>query len=168
MWISRVYERWRTIVDMIMIYKEEGNVNIHKLWVIHLYEVDLNFMLGIKWKDAIHQSLKDRTLNSAQYGGCPGKDPTTVTLLEELGLDYSQLARTPFTNFDNDASSCYNRILMPITSLAGRSFGIHRNVIFVHMATLKEAEFKLKISNKVTDTAYKHCIKFPIHGTGQG
>ena len=57
---------------------------------------------------------------------------------------------------------------MPIASLAGRSFGIHQNIIFVHAATLEEAEFKLKISNKVTDTAYKHCIKFPIHGTGQG
>ena len=146
-----------------MIYKEEGNVKVHKLRVIHLYEVDLNFMMGIKWKDAIRQSLKDRTLNSAQYGRCPGKDPTTVTLLEELRLDFSQLTRTPFMNFDNEASSCYDRILMPIASLAGRSFGIHRNVIFVHTATLEEAEFKLKISNKVTDTAYKHCIKFPIH-----
>ena len=46
-------ERWRQIVNM-MIYKEEGNVKIHKLQVLHLYEMDLNFMLGLKWKDAIH------------------------------------------------------------------------------------------------------------------
>ena len=57
-------ERWRKIVNM-MIYKEEGNVKIHKLRVLHLYEADLNFMLGLKWKDAIHQSLKDHTSNSA-------------------------------------------------------------------------------------------------------
>jgi hypothetical protein len=57
---------------------------------------------------------------------------------------------------------------MPIASLAGRKFGIHKDVIFVHASTLEEAEFKLKISTKVSNTSYKHCIKFPIHGTGQG
>ena len=161
------YERWKHIVNM-MLYKEEGNVKIHRLRVIHLYEADLNFLLGLKWKDAIHKSQRDQTLNSGQYGGCPGKDPTTVTLLEEARLDYSTLTRTPFTNFDNDASSCYDRILVSIASLVGRSFGINKDVIFVHAKTLEEAEFKLKISNKVTEASYKHCVKFPIHGTGQG
>ena len=33
---------------------------------------------------------------------------------------------------------------------------------------MEEAEFKLKISTKMSDTSYKHCLKFPIHGTDQG
>jgi hypothetical protein len=39
--------RWKTIVNM-MIYKEPGNVKIHQLRVIHLYEADLSLLLGIK------------------------------------------------------------------------------------------------------------------------
>jgi hypothetical protein len=87
--------RWKTIVSM-MIYKEPGNVKIHRLRVIHLYEADLSLLLGIKWRLGMH------------------------------------------------------------------------NTIFVHATTLEEAEFKLKISTKVSNTSYKHCIKFLIHGTGQG
>ena len=37
----------------MMILKEEGNLKIHRLRVIHLYEADLNFILGLKWKEAI-------------------------------------------------------------------------------------------------------------------
>jgi hypothetical protein len=36
------FDRWKIIVNM-MIYKEEGNVKINKLRVIHLYEADLQF-----------------------------------------------------------------------------------------------------------------------------
>jgi hypothetical protein len=36
-------ERWKTIVNM-MIYKEAGNVKIHRLRVIHLYKVVLSLL----------------------------------------------------------------------------------------------------------------------------
>ena len=40
-------ERWRTIMNN-MIYKEPGNVKIHRLRVIHIYEADLALMWGVK------------------------------------------------------------------------------------------------------------------------
>jgi hypothetical protein len=55
-----------------------------------------------------------------------------------------------------------------VASLAGRKYGKHKNVIFIHAQTLEEAEFKLNSSTKVSETSYKHCTNFPIHGTGQG
>ena len=161
------YERWKTIVNM-MIYKEEGNVKIHRLRVIHLYEADLGFLWGAKWGTAMKAAVKDKKLHQGQYGGLPGRDCTSLTYLEELRLDYSLLTRYSFANFDNDATACYDRILCSIASLAGRKYGIHKDIIFVHAKTLEEAEFKLKTSTKISDTSYRHCIKFPIHGTGQG
>ena len=47
-------KRWKTIVNM-MIYKVPGNVEIHRLRVIHLYK-----------------AVNDKTLNSGQFGGLPG------------------------------------------------------------------------------------------------
>lgn len=88
--------------------------------------------------------------------------------MEELRLDYSLLTRSPFINFDNDATACFDRILLPISSLVARSNGIHKNVVFVHATTLQEAKFKLKLGKHVSDAFYKHCITFPIHGSGQG
>ena len=32
-----------------MIHKEIGNVKIHRLQVIHLYEADMGLLRGVKW-----------------------------------------------------------------------------------------------------------------------
>jgi hypothetical protein len=136
--------------------------------VIHLYEADLGFLWGAKWGKAMKKAVKTKTLHQGQYGGLPGRDCTSLTYLEEIRLDYSLITRFSFANFDNDATACYDRILCSIASLAGRKYGIHKDVIFVHAQTLEEAEFKFKTSTKISETSYRHCIKFPIHGTGQG
>ena len=41
-------------------------------------------------------------------------------------------------------------------------------LFFVHVKTLKEAEFNLITAHGISEASYKHCEKFPIHGTGQG
>ena len=93
--------------------------------MISLYEADLNFLLGLKWRTAMQKSRDEDTIHRSQYGGVPGREAQTVTLLEELRLDYSLLTRTPYSNLDNDMTACYDHILMPISSMASKSFGIH-------------------------------------------
>jgi hypothetical protein len=157
-------QRWKTIVNM-MIYKEEGNVKIHRLRVIHLYEANLGFLWGAKWGQSMRKAVRDKTLHQGQYGGLC----TSLTYLEELRFDYSLLTRYSLANFDNNATACYQQCNSMLRSgLAGRKYGIHKDIIFIHTQTLEEAEFKLKTSTKISDTTYKHCKKFPIHGTGQG
>jgi len=114
------------------------------------------------------QSKEEGTINKGQYGGCPGREPTALTLIEELHIDYSILTREQIVQFDNDVSSCYDRILVAISSLASRKFGIHKDVVMVHAKTLKEAKFKLNTYKGVPESWYSHCTAFPIHGTGQG
>ena len=125
-------------------------------------------MIGAVWRKAIQHAQKLGKINQGQYGGCPGRDCTSVTYLEELRRDISILTRSAYTNFDNDAASCYDRILMAVVSLSGRKYGVHTKVVYVHAATLQEAEYKLKLSSKTSDASYRHCKKFPIHGTRQG
>ena len=59
--------------------------------MIYLYKANLNLLLGLKWKDSIQKAQEDGTFNQGQYGCCPGRDCTSVTLLEELQLDHSLL-----------------------------------------------------------------------------
>jgi hypothetical protein len=49
-------------------------------------------------------------------------------------------------NFDNDAASCYDRIIPALASLIGQQFGLHCSVVFVHASTLEETKYKLKTS----------------------
>ena len=119
--------------------------------VIHIYKVDYNFLVGIVWREAIQHAQQLGEINQGQYGGYPGRDCTSVTYFEELRRDISVLTRTAYSNFDNDAASCYDRILMSIASLSRRKYGVHRKVVYVHAATLKKAEYKLKLSSTASN-----------------
>ena len=62
--------------------KEAGNNKIHRLRVIHLYKADLNFMMGIKWKEALHQAEKLEVLHPGQFGSRPGRCPKTIPIMK--------------------------------------------------------------------------------------
>jgi hypothetical protein len=47
------YERWHNVVNFLLA-KEPGIPRCHKLRVIHLYEADLNALIGMKWRQFIH------------------------------------------------------------------------------------------------------------------
>jgi hypothetical protein len=161
------YQRWKSIVT-VMIEKDPGNTKIHRLRVIHLYEFDLGACMAILWKDMLASSEKRGTINDGQYGGRQGREATNLALAEELKIDICLASRKSLVNFDNDAASCYDRILAPIASLIGRKKGLHRLVTLVHATTLKEAKYKLKTALGVSDAEYSHEDAFPIYGTGQG
>jgi hypothetical protein len=161
------YDRWKTIVN-VMILKEENNFKIHRLRVIHLYEHDFNLILGVKWRQLIHNGLQEHTINSSQFGGLPGRDAITPTMIEELQYEISRASRRPLVHLDYDATSCYDRIIPSLASLISRGFGMHRNICFVHATTLEEARYLLKTQLGISDDFYTHSTEFPIFGTGQG
>ena len=130
------------------ILKEEGNYKIHWLQVIRLlYEADLNFILDLKWKEVIYRSVNNNTIHPGQYGGRPGREPTTITLIEELHLDHLQLTRIPYTNLDNDCTSNFDRILMPLASLAAVFYG--------HIDILPSCPAKLTINTIDVTSQFK-------------
>ena len=162
-----VLDRWKKIIN-VMIFKEHGNYKIHRLRVIHIYEADFNLILAVKWRQLLRQADDRELINEGQYGGRPGCEAQSLTLLEELKYDLSYLTRRTLVNFDNDATSCYDRILVPFASIINRKYGLHSTVVAVHASTLREARFYLKTASGVSDSYYSPCLQYPIHGTGQG
>ena len=88
--------------------------------------------------------------------------------LKELRRDISIFAQASYANFDNDAVSCYDCILMSVASLSGRKYGVHKKIVYVHAERLEVAKYKLKVSSKTSNTSYQYCKKCHIHETGQG
>ena len=62
------YDRWKTVVT-VMILKKPGDIHIHRLRVIHLYEQDYNLLLAIKWRALIQNGNRKGIINPGQYGG---------------------------------------------------------------------------------------------------
>ncbi|KAL7574197.1 hypothetical protein ACA910_014872 [Epithemia clementina (nom. ined.)] len=161
------YDRWKTVVN-VMILKEPGNHKIHRLRVIHLYEQDYNLLLAVKWRALIQQSTNSGLLHPCQFGGVPGRDAIQPTIIEELQYEISRASKRPLVHLDYDATACYDRIVMPLSSLISRSFGQHRSIVYINAHTLQEAKYLLKTKLGVSESFYKHCSLFPIYGSGQG
>lgn len=162
-----VLDRWKTVVN-VMIFKEQGNYKIHRLRVIHIYEADFNLILAVKWRQLLRRADSNNLIHEGQYGGRPGCEAQSLTLLEELKYDITYLTRRTLFNFDNDATSCYDRIIVPFASLVNRKYGLHGKVVSVHATALQQARFHLKTASGISDQYYSPCDNFPIHGTGQG
>jgi hypothetical protein len=149
-------ERWKTIINT-MIFKETGNFRIHQLRVIHIYEADFNLILAVKWRQLLHFADIQGLINEGLFGGRPGREAQSLTFLKELKYDISIVTRRSLFHFDNDATSCYNRIIVSLASLIN-SVGIHRKVVTVHAQTLQQAQFHLQtatgISKGSTRTPY--------------
>jgi hypothetical protein len=164
---GRVLERWKTIVN-VMIFKDPGVYKIHRLRVIHIYEADFNLLLAVKWRQLLHSADTSGLLHDGRLGGRPGCKAQSLTFLEELKYDISYLSRRSLFNFDNDATSCYDRIILSLALLVNRKYGQSRQVVAVHAKTLEEARYKLRMALQLSDTEYSHCTQFPLYGTGQG
>ena len=147
----------------VMIEKSPGDERIHCLRVIYLYEHDYGLFLAIFWGKLLQSAEKRNSINRGQFGGRAGHDAQSLVFIEELKNEISNCSRKCLVNFDNDASSCYDRIIPALASLIGRAKGLHRNVTYVHAQTLKEAKYKLKTNLGLSETSYTHCDAFPIY-----
>jgi hypothetical protein len=133
-----------------MIIKEQGNTKIHRLRAIHLYEAALNLILGVKWRAPTHHGIDNHLFSPKQFDGSPGRDALTPVFLEDIQLEISRASNTTLCCTDFDATSCYDRIIPSIASLAGRSFGQHQSLCL-------EAKYLLKTKLGISEEAFSHC-----------
>jgi hypothetical protein len=95
-----------------MIQKVPGINRIDKLRVIHLYEADYNILLKIMWaRFGVWHLIDHKAIHDGQSGSRPGKRAIDVVLQKEMKYLYASLTRTPLGTIDNDAKSCYDRII---------------------------------------------------------
>jgi hypothetical protein len=132
------------------------------------FEADCNLILGVKWRQLMKHAEEHNILIEGQYGSRAGRKATALIFLEALKNNIAHCSCKPLLNLDNDASSCYDRIIVSLASLINHKYGQHRQVVLVNGSTLKQAKYKLKTAPGVTEASYSHCTAFPLHGTGQG
>ena len=91
-----------------------------------------------------------------------------MSLNEELINDYAVLTRTNLCTVHSDLASCYDRIILPVSSLIARSYGIHRNAVYIQSTNIQNSTYRLKLGYDITDSFYKHQEDWGIYGSGQG
>jgi len=164
---GHVLKRWLTVINT-MICKDIGNFKIHRLRVLHLYEADFNLLLGVKWRELIMKGDQRNWINEKQHGGRPGCEATTPVLYEVIRTDICYSTRRSLTSVDNDADSCFDRMIARLISLNNRAYGLPSELALLHGTALQQTKYHLRTSTGISSKSYQHGKDFPIHGTGQG
>jgi hypothetical protein len=81
---------------------------------------------------------------------------------------YVTLTRTGLATMDNDAKSCYDRIICNLAIIISQHYGVSSNTASMQAATLQKMLFRIRTAIRDSRKHYSHTTKTPIHGTGQG
>ena len=69
---------------------------------------------------------------------------------------------------DNDAKSCYDRIIASVALLVSHHFGVPESICKTVGDTLESMQFRIRTAMGVSAQHYQHSDSTPIHGVGQG
>lgn len=160
--------RWQQSITA-MIEKVQGCPKINKLRVIHLYEADYNLLLKIIWARRLVWHVHDSNrLNEGQAGSRPARNAIDVVIQKEMKYLYSTLTKTGIATMDNDAKSCYDRIICNLAMIISQYFGVSKNMTSTQAFTLRKMRYRLRTAIGDSTSSYQHSSTTPIHGTGQG
>jgi hypothetical protein len=128
--------RWAKATN-VMLEKDVGNPCIHRLRIIHLFEADFNLYMKLQWgKRLVKRAVKHHLLNPGQFGSVPNHTAQEPILLTQLTNDNCRILKKDLSRFDNDASACFDRIIVPLAMLAARQM---RNVGRIHPSSCSDS-----------------------------
>jgi hypothetical protein len=152
-----------------MLEKDFGLPKIHRLSIIHLYEADLNLLLGLYFARTLVRHIENNSgFNIGCYGNRPGLSAHEPVLVEELQNSIGYLRRTNQVVTDNDAQACYDRIPPNLANLTSRSNGMDDEPCIVHGATLDNMSYSLMTALGLSEEEYSNTDESKVYGTGQG
>jgi ribonuclease HI/exonuclease III len=160
-------ERWKYCVDAIL-EKIPGKPRIEKLRIIMLYEADFNFVLKLIWgRRLIRHAEKYQCIGTSNHGSRSGRQ-TIDALMEKLLLyEYARLTRTSLITIDNDAKSCYDRIIRSLAMIACVGVGLPILAAAMHNRTHHGMVHSIKTRHG-TLRPYSGTDDEPLEGSGQG
>jgi hypothetical protein len=139
-----VYTHWQTVITT-MIEKIPGVPRLDKLRVIHIIESDFNLWMGIVCgQQMIFQAESMNLLGDEQSGSRPEKRCQDVVIFKHMTYSVLRLARSDGITFDNDAKSCFDRIVLAAASLVLQRLGLSREVMELFIEALSKVEYFAK------------------------
>jgi Reverse transcriptase (RNA-dependent DNA polymerase) len=163
-----VYTRWQTVITT-MIEKIPGVPCLDKLRVIHIIESDFNLWMGIVCgQQMIFQEESVNLLGDEQSGSRPGKMCQDVVIFKHMWYSVLRLARSDGITFNNDAKSCFDRIVLSAASLVLQRLGLSGEVMELFIKTLSKVGYFAKTYYGLSTMPYKETKAHGIHGPGQG
>jgi hypothetical protein len=163
-----VPKRWCKAIS-VMLEKDPGRPSINRLRIIHLFEADYNLFLKIFWaRRLVQRGEKYQQFGESQQGSRSGRRANDAVLLKRLTYDLTRQQRSNLGTFDNDAKSCYDRIVNGLAMIAAQRLGMPPSAIATHAGTLHKMQYAIKSAFGVSEGYVQSSPGAFLFGTGQG
>ena len=160
-------DRWTNCIDAVL-EKIPGKPIIEKLRIIMLFEADFNFMLKVVWgRRMVHNAERHDALGPDNHGSRSGRQVGDAQLEKVLVYDHSRLSRTNLVTIDNDAKSCYDRILKSLSMAACVSYGLPLMAAIMHNKVHHRMQHRIRTIHGLI-RPYSGTPGNDLEGTGQG
>lgn len=157
-------EWWCMSITTVMIEKDPGSPHIECLQIIHLFEVDYNFCLKHLWgSHMVHQGKDSGTFGDQQDGSRPGQQAINTIHKKMLTYDLSRIFCMALEMFNNDASGCYDHIVVALATIAALCLGMSRATC--HMQVM---QYFIKTMHGISEAYYQSSQSYHLFSTGQG
>ena len=164
---EHVYKRWEYILTC-MLGKDSGIPRIHRLRIIHLYECDLNLLFAMFFRELDQHCEDNYLMNKGIYGCRPNRRAIDPVFVDVTQTELSMVQRSILVRFNNDATACFDRILVHVLTLCLRSYGMPKKLTTILGKLLEAAKYAIKTGIGISKDTYQHSKESPAFGSGQG
>jgi hypothetical protein len=136
-------EGWTRSVTLL-IEKEEGLSYLTHLRVIHLFEADYNLSLKIIYgRRMVKDGERNNAMNNQQHGSQPRRMTIDALLLARFEKDLIRQLEINSAHMDNDATGCYDRIIVSLRMIACRRLNMPSSAIRAQAESLRLMRYML-------------------------
>jgi len=158
-------DRWTHSVTPL-IEKEEGKPYLTRLRVIHLFEADYNIFLKIIYgRRMVKNGERKHAMNDQQHGSRPRRMTTDALFLARFEKD--PIRQVNSAHMDNDATRCYDRIIVSLGMIACRRLGMPSSAIRTQAESLRLMSYAIKHAYGVSEDEYQGTIFDPLFGSAK-
>ena len=137
--------------------------------MIHLFEVDYNFCLKLLWGcHLVYYGEDNKCFGHQQYGSHPQHQAIDAIHKKTLTYDLSCIMRLALLMFDNDASGCFDCIIVALATIAALRLAFPRTATRMYAKVLIGMKYFVKTAHGISEAFYKVTPSFLLFGMGQG
>jgi hypothetical protein len=146
-----VPERWTRSVTPL-IEKEEGLPYLTRLCVIHLFEANYNLFLKIIYgRRIVKNGERNHAMNDQQHGSRPRRMTTDALFLARFDKNLIRQLKINSAHMDNDATGCYDRIIVFYGMIACRRLDMPSSAIRTQAESLRLMRSAIKHAYGVSE-----------------
>ena len=162
-----VLRRWKE-VRQVLLLKDPPEVKINRFRNVTIVEADLMFIMKHVWAKGLGDKItEEKLLNESQYAR-RGQVAQNNVLNKRLSYDLQHTLRMESFQADNDAVSCYDRIVVNIAAIATMRLGLGGEAAKFLVKTLREFRHKIMLGGVPSMKMFCDSLQKRMHGTGQG